>query len=683
MKEVSKKVIFLAIMGAIIVSFIFFATYILNKYFELNRQVFYHLNVLQKEEYKLNYHILQSSIYMYYDNDTIAEDIKVIRKEIKDLEESEFFRKHFPDSYITLIEYEKLFDKKVNLIFEFQRFNMPLKNSIIYLSEVLKKMPYVVQDRYYLQNVVSIISSIFLTKQTIDVSFIDNIANYLDNIKHVHLNEEEKKLNNIFMNNLYIFFKYFPQYKSLLSEILFIPTTEKLNEVFITYNDTTKRDLKIFNFLSYLLALFIMIIIIYLIYSIYELENRIKDITYLLYHDKLTGLYNRKKFNEDLKEFKRPVLILFNIDRFKHINDFYGVEFGDIVLSFLGRNLLEFVKRCDVKAKVYRIGADDFAVVCDTHKDEKLISFAQEFIDYIENKPIEMGNHVTYNLSLSVGISKEKDALLETADIALKNVKKDLKNKIKFFESSLNEQIKENLKKTHELKWALENDKIVPYYQGIFDKDKNLVKYEVLARLITPRGEVKSIFPYLKIAMENRQYNHITFTILKKVKEALVHNSDLDVNVSINLSVEDISNKEVVDYILNKFLDKEIGPRVSFEILESEIENYEIIENFISKVKPYGVEFAIDDFGSGYSNFSRVLSLDVDYLKIDGSLIKNLDNDQNAKVIVETIVNFAKKINKKSIAEFVKDEKIFEECKKLGFDYFQGFYLEEPSPKFN
>jgi len=679
-KSESKKVLFLSISGILIGIFIFVANYLINQYIKLNRNIFYQLNTIQKEEYKLHYHILQSSLYMYYNNDYIVNDIKTIQKEITLLKNSKFFKSHFKSAYKKLIDYEKMFNKKVELIYEFQKYNAPLKNSIIFLASILKKMPKEINNREYLKSVVDIISSIFLARQTIDLSFLKDISIELDKIRKIYLTPKEEELNEVFLNNLYVFFKDFPKYKMYLQKILQLDTSEKLNEVFKEYDLKTRADIKIFNFLSYLMTFFIAALIIYLIYSLFQLEKQIKEITYLLYHDNLTKLYNRNKFNEDVEKIKKPALILFNIDKFKHINDIYGTNVGDDLLKSLANNLLTFMRQKDKNALVYRLGADDFGVLLNNYSDIELKKLASDFIEFMESININLEKNIIYNISLSAGISKEKP-LLETADVALKKVKTDFKHKIQFFVKNLHEQIKENIKKTNELKYAIENDKIIPYFQGIFDKDKNLIKYEVLARIETPNGEIKSIYPYLKIAMENRQYYYITLAILRKIKQVLTHHKNLKLN--LNFSVHDITHKETKEYILREFLNESVRDRLTFEILESEIKNYEIIKKFIDSVKVYGVDIAIDDFGSGYSNFSRILSLDVDYLKIDGSLIKNIDKDKNSRLIVETIVDFAKKSGRKTVAEFVSSEKIFNVCKEIGIDYFQGFYLDEPTPKFN
>jgi EAL domain-containing protein (putative c-di-GMP-specific phosphodiesterase class I) len=122
-----------------------------------------------------------------------------------------------------------------------------------------------------------------------------------------------------------------------------------------------------------------------------------------------------------------------------------------------------------------------------------------------------------------------------------------------------------------------------------------------------------------------------------------------------------------------------IGSRAVFEIVESEsIENFEEVEDFIVQVKSYGCKVAIDDFGTGYSNFEYLMKLKADYIKIDGSMIKDIDTSLNAQIVVSTIVSFAKKMGIKTIAEFVENESILNKVKELGVDYSQGYYFSQP-----
>ena len=148
---------------------------------------------------------------------------------------------------------------------------------------------------------------------------------------------------------------------------------------------------------------------------------------------------------------------------------------------------------------------------------------------------------------------------------------------------------------------------------------------------------------------------------------------------SVNISIDDIKDANTVQEIISTIIRTNTASRIVFEILESEgIENYDEVANFIIQVKSLGAKIAIDDFGTGYSNFEHILRLNVDYIKIDGSLIKNIQKDKKHRIIVETIVDFAKKTDSKTVAEFVSDETIFSIIKEIGVDFSQGFFTGKP-----
>ena len=151
------------------------------------------------------------------------------------------------------------------------------------------------------------------------------------------------------------------------------------------------------------------------------------------------------------------------------------------------------------------------------------------------------------------------------------------------------------------------------------------------------------------------------------------------ISISINLSVEDMNNKDIVKMIINALSSFEYNRLITFEILETEaLNNYGDVQLFIDSVRSYGAKVAIDDFGSGYSNFAHILNMQVDYIKIDASLISNVDTDKNSRLMVETIVKLAKQLGIETVAEFVSTEEIYLTVKELGVDWGQGYWLGKP-----
>ena len=169
--------------------------------------------------------------------------------------------------------------------------------------------------------------------------------------------------------------------------------------------------------------------------------------------------------------------------------------------------------------------------------------------------------------------------------------------------------------------------------------------------------------------------------MVMKVISFLKKNNDK--SIAINFSVNDIMNKRFCSWLLALIAESQLAHRITFEITEQEgIQNFDVIKDFIAEAKKIGIKIAIDDFGSGYSNFEHLIHLDVNYLKIDGSLIRNIDTDKNAQLIVQTIVNFAKSLHIETIAEYVSSEEIFNYVRNLGIDYSQGYYIGHPKATF-
>ena len=197
--------------------------------------------------------------------------------------------------------------------------------------------------------------------------------------------------------------------------------------------------------------------------------------------------------------------------------------------------------------------------------------------------------------------------------------------------------------------------------------------------MIDEDGATIAPFYFLDISKKTKKYFDITKLVIAQSFEMFKTN---EIEFSINLSVMDIAEPQILDYIVMMLQRYSIGSRVVFEIVESEyIENFNIVTSFIDEVKKYGCKIAIDDFGTGYSNFEYLIKLKADYLKIDGSLIKNINTDYNAFLVVSTIVEFSKKLNMQTIAEFVENEEVFKIVQQLGIDYSQGYYFSTPKDK--
>lgn len=393
--------------------------------------------------------------------------------------------------------------------------------------------------------------------------------------------------------------------------------------------------------------------------------------------DAVSGLPNRVSLIDYLFVHQVSALAILNIDRFSDINDVYGVAIGDQVLAGYGYWLLSKVE----KAKgvfLYKLGSDEYALVFDeTHTSDDSFAFLEYLIDKTEEESFVIEG-IEVILSITVGFDPQSEKLIENATRALKQAKMK-REKISIYTPQIGakKEHANNIEWYKEIREALEDDRIVPYFQPIVDnKTHKIIKYEALMRLIKQDGTVVSPYHFLEIAQKIRLYPALTKRMLDKVVEKFEMSA---IPVSINLSTEDLLNRELADYIEDILLRYKIGGRIIFEVLESEgISNYTEVSTFIDRFKAIGCAFAIDDFGSGYSNFDHLLRLNIDTLKIDGSLIKNLPHDHNAQIIVRHICDFAHEMGFSTIAEFVADEAIYRKVLELGIDASQGYYFYEP-----
>jgi PAS domain S-box-containing protein/diguanylate cyclase (GGDEF)-like protein len=399
--------------------------------------------------------------------------------------------------------------------------------------------------------------------------------------------------------------------------------------------------------------------------ELYEAQKKLEN---LAFYDQLTGLPNRQKITADMNKKAPTGCAILNIDDFKEINDFFGLAAGDEIL----RQVSQWFP--------YRLGGDEFAITFydDLSLDEILLHI-NSLLSSLEEKVFTIADE-TINLRMTVGIAIGEKDLLTRADIAL-HAAKEKKIPISVYEEQKNieENYRNNIAMASSIRQALSDKRVICYYQPIVNLLTGKTdKYETLVRMIDQEGKIVPPMEFLSIAKKTKIYPQITREV---IHQACTLFATREEEFSINLSDSDIRDTQTVNTIIDTIIKTGTASRIVFEILESEgIENYEEVAKFITKVKAFGAKIAIDDFGTGYSNFENILKLNVDYIKIDGSLIRGITTNSRHNIIVETIIDFAKKIGAKTIAEFVSDEAIYDAVVKHGIDYSQGYYTGKPEP---
>ena len=409
-----------------------------------------------------------------------------------------------------------------------------------------------------------------------------------------------------------------------------------------------------------------------------SLSNRV--LKKQLYTDHLTNLKNRKILIQNLEKKSFYALVIIDIDDFKIINELYGSKLGNEVLIQLAKILSDFGRENSHLYTVYRLGSDEFVLLIERKIDFNVFKkMIKSLYFHILSNDFKLIENIKTNIDVTMGVSLNKKDTLSKADIALNYAKKNGKM-YAVYSQSIDNRVDnhKNIKIKQKLLDAVKEDRIIPFFQPICDKNKKIIKYEALIRIINRDSEkVLSPSEFLLTAKKLKLYPKLSKIMIEKTFKKF-RNSDKF--FSINISLNDIVNIETVGFIENIIIQNpKTAKRLIFEILESEgIEDFEVTENFIKKVRNMGAKIAIDDFGSGYSSFRYILEIKPDFIKIDGSLISDIEYNKNNLIMVKNIINMAKDLDITVVAEFVESKKIFEILKDLGIDEFQGYYIGKP-----
>lgn len=404
-----------------------------------------------------------------------------------------------------------------------------------------------------------------------------------------------------------------------------------------------------------------------------------------LHSDHLTSLPNRNALIRDIHSSRFYALILLNIDNFKEINDFYGHAIGDETILALSRSIQEAIHKLPMK--LYKMPSDEYAVAVTEYMNSSQLEAArQTIVHHLQSKYYDVHGasiYVTLTMGIDVALrvrGRNVISLLANADMALKAAKKRHLSYMLYDESmQIKQEYQNNILWSKKVKEAIEEKRFCLHYQPIIDpKNGDIIEYEALIRMIDANGSTIAPSYFLPAAKQSRLYPMISQYVIDEVFKMLETTPH---RYSINLSVDDIFDKPTKEFLIHKIRTSNHTNRIIFELLESEgIENYQEVSSFIAEVKQLGCSIAIDDFGTGYSNFAHILRLDVDILKIDGSLIRNIDTDSNAQTVLAAVTVFSKRLNLKTVAEFVHSKEVYDKCIELGVDYLQGYYISEPKP---
>lgn len=400
--------------------------------------------------------------------------------------------------------------------------------------------------------------------------------------------------------------------------------------------------------------------------------------------DKFTGLPTKMKLIDDIEHAPKQkigvnTLIYINIDSFDEVNEYFGIDAGNKILTYVANWLNKELPTS--KSKLYKLDLDSFAIFTTQRISiQSLNDYLKKISISIEREDFNFKGTIL-NISFTIGAARCKKDIVKCSYLALKDAQ-NLKKSYKIYDknSQYEDRFLRNIKMNQTIKDAITENRIVPFFQPIYNlKTNEIEKFESLIRIKNRSDGHLRPAEFLDIAKRSKLYLQLSRSMIKSSFEALETSK---FPITINISAEDIVDKRVSSFIIRQLTNTGLGNLITFEIVESEqINNHLKVINFIKRVKNLGCKVAIDDFGSGYSNFDQILKLNVDYLKIDGSLIKNIDTDKDSEIMTKSIVSFAKEMGIETIAEFVGNKAVFEKVKLLGIDYAQGYHIGKPSPQ--
>ncbi|NOX14561.1 MAG: EAL domain-containing protein [Epsilonproteobacteria bacterium] len=405
-------------------------------------------------------------------------------------------------------------------------------------------------------------------------------------------------------------------------------------------------------------------------------QEKEKNLFHLAYHDTLTDLKNKNSLQKTLKtDIRKYTLLLLNVDNFSYVNTAYGCDSGDIILKKIA-DMLRDICQHDL---LYRINADEFGIVYRGEID--VIALIKKLQKYFFKKAIVVDN-LTFHVTFTYGATTGKYTLFKKATVALKEAKEKGNNRHKVYYE--NEKIIEECQLTQFVNWnhivfdALQNSKVVPFFQGIYDnKLKKITHYETLARIKHKNGYYTP-YHFLETTKLSGMLPMLTKIMIKKSFEVMSNNK---FDFSINITEQDLEQGYLVQFLNKSSKKYDIEPnRICLEILEgiSSQDSKNHIKQ-LRRIKKYGYKIAIDDFGTEYSNFERLIDLDIDYLKLDAKYIKNIDKNKKSQDIVNSIVFFAKKNNIPCIAEFVHNKEVAKQVASMDIEYSQGYFFSKPN----
>jgi len=440
-------------------------------------------------------------------------------------------------------------------------------------------------------------------------------------------------------------------------------------------------------FLEYQIAMLVMsILIIFMILLSGKLqsEHHLRNLIKHLIFDETTGLPNKNTMLNSYPENRDFILAIIQIHNFSELSSLFGYEIAEKILLFAAHTLSEIAGRDGYRC--FKLLGHEFGLII-PHENNTITKKKVELIlntlwfELHSIKLYEDGKEYcpSYKIGATIVCSNKTEKALSRADIALNMANRFFYN-FYIFDEFADDRLKV-VQSSYQYSILIDNIKnsfLKIVYQPIVDTVSGEANwYEALMRIRLKDGTYESIHKYLHMARDTGLYNELTKFLLKNVREILI-NTNID--LSINITLSDITHPGFIEEIISICNDiKNKKNKLILEIIESEeLIEIDLCRNFIKTIQELGCKVAIDDFGSGYSNFSTLFSLSIDIVKIDGSLIKSLEHDKNAIIMIESITSFCHKSGKIIVAEYIENYNLYKLAQDFKIHFCQGYYFGQP-----
>lgn len=427
------------------------------------------------------------------------------------------------------------------------------------------------------------------------------------------------------------------------------------------------------------LIVFVLLLMIMTILQIFHYFVTRKKI----FTDPLTKTFNRNYLEEisPMLNLEHYSLAMLDLDKFKVINDTYGHKAGDFVLSRASKLFKDSIRDSDILA---RYGGEEFLLLIHNRESrESTLDVCERLRTNVSKEHFiydghEIIVHVSIGLHKHPHLEKSLQEAIKAADKMLYIAKKSGRNRTICYDEKLHTDTPPSSQDISFVKEALDENRVICYFQPIYNhKTGEIFKYEALVRIVAKDGKIIPPMEFLPHLKHTNMHYKLTQRILLIVFEKFKQNHQL---VSINLNFSDLVNPDIEETIISNLKeDHHLASRITFEILESdEIDDIGLFKQKINLLHSLKAKVSIDDFGSGYSNFKSIIDVEANFLKIDGSLIKNIDINNKDFKVVKSIIHFAIQSNMQTVAEFVHSKEVFEKLLQLDIDYMQGYYISAP-----